>query len=81
MTEIKLLKDYLVKIVDGNGLVTHEALSLKIKSEFLGATDQEVLTALSEAAQEGLIKRFEYNIPSKGYNYRYFYLPYNARLS
>lgn len=78
---VNKIKVTAVSLIESHDGLKFDDLYIKILAEYLNAPPADILLALSEIAQDGQVKRIEYQSSRKGYHYKYFYLPYDSRLS
>lgn len=68
----------IIQLVEAHEILRQSDLELKLLGEFPHTETSTILTAISTAAQDGLVKKFEISI-GRG-KYRYIYAPITARI-
>lgn len=74
------IKSFTTDIVNARGMLKHEELLARLVTQFPSATMSELDLAVSEASQDGFVKRIEYQLIDS-FQWRAFYLPAGTRLA
>ena len=74
------IKKFIVDTVLSQEGVMHSKLELWTAQEFSTVERNTILQAMSEAAQDGLVKRIDYTVPKSSWKVRSFYVPAGSQI-
>jgi len=75
---MKEIKERIVEIINSNHGIRHDVLTAQLAVEFISSKPNEIMQAVSEASQDGLIYKIEYRTPDK--QFRSFYIPAGSKI-